>query len=328
MMPSGENSAMPTVNIKLTGLNKLIIASVIITASLLIIYSNSFHGDWHFDDYVNIVENQHIKINSFTWHEIRNSLYGVEQNGLLRPLSYLSFALNYKFGKMDVFGFHVVNFTIHCLAAIFLFLFIYNALRLPMLKERYKNTAFPAALLATLFWALNPVWVTSVTYIVQRMASMAGMFYIMSMYFYLRGRTSRKSFYAILLFSLSLTTGLASVLSKENAVMLPVSILLFDLLLIQGASKENIKKMLVIFAMLFLLISTAGLIYAGGFSNAFGDYDIRDFTMTQRILTEPRVILFYLSLLFYPVNSRLTFLYDIEISRSLFQPWTTLPQFY
>ena len=47
--------------------------------------------------------------------------------------------------------------------------------------------------------------------------------------------------------------------------------------------------------------------------------------MTQRLLTEPRVILFYLSLLFYPIGSRLTFLYDIEVSRSLLHPWTTIP---
>ncbi len=47
--------------------------------------------------------------------------------------------------------------------------------------------------------------------------------------------------------------------------------------------------------------------------------------MIQRLLTEPRVILFYLSLLFYPINSRLTFLYDIDVSRSLLQPWTTIP---
>ena len=75
----------------------------------------------------------------------------------------------------------------------------------------------------------------------------------------------------------------------------------------------------------FLLILIIGFIYTGGFSNVFGGYEIRDFSMTQRLLTEPRVILFYLSLLFYPISSRLTFLYDIEVSRSLLQPWTTIP---
>ena len=114
-------------------------------------------------------------------------MYGIDHDRILRPLSYLSFALNYKLGGMDVFGFHVVNFIIHYFSAVFLFLFIYNTLKLPRLKDQYENIAYPVALLATFFWALNPVWVTSVTYIVQRMASMAGLFYIMSMYFYLKG---------------------------------------------------------------------------------------------------------------------------------------------
>jgi tetratricopeptide (TPR) repeat protein len=256
-------------------------------------------------------------------------MFGIYHDRLLRPLSYLSFALNYKLGGMDVFGFHVVNFIIHYLSAVFLFLFIYNTLKLPRLKDQYKNIAYPVALLATFFWALNPVWVTSVTYIVQRMASMAGLFYIMSMYFYLKGRTSagisKRPTSSILFFILCITSGLAAVLSKENAVMLPVGILLFDLFLIQGFTKENIIKYIKISTLPVLLILIIGFFYTGGFSNALGGYEIRDFSMTQRLLTEPRVILFYLSLLFYPVSSRLTLLYDIEVSRSLLHPWTTIP---
>jgi Tfp pilus assembly protein PilF len=107
--------------------------------------------------------------------------------------------------------------------------------------------------------------------------------------------------------------------------MLPVSILLFDLFLIQGVTKENIKIFSKILSLPLLLILIIGLIYTGGFSNALGGYEIRDFSMMQRLLTEPRVILFYLSLLFYPISSRLTLLYDIEVSRSLLHPWTTIP---
>ena len=129
-------------------------------------------------------------------------MYGFDQERPSRPLSYLSFALNYYFDGMDVFGFHVVNFIIHYLAAVFLFLFIYNTLKLPLLRDKYKNIAYPVALLATFFWAINPVFVTSVTYIVQRMASMAGLFYIMSMYFYLKGRTAQNSTHSISFFIL------------------------------------------------------------------------------------------------------------------------------
>ncbi len=296
---------------------------------LILIYSNSFYGDWHFDDFANIVDNQYIRMNSFSWPEIKQCMYGIEHVRPSRPLSFLSFALNYKLGGMDVFGFHVVNFIIHYLSAVFLFLFIYNTLKLPRLKDQYENIAYPVALLSTFFWALNPVWVTSVTYVVQRMASMAGLFYIMSMYFYLKGRTSahisKRPISSILFFILCITSGLAAVLSKENAAMLPVSILLFDLFLIQGFTKENIIKYIKISTLPVLLVLIIGFIYTGGFSNALGGYEIRDFSMTQRLLTEPRVMLFYLSLLFYPVGSRLTLLYDIDVSRSLLHPWTTIP---
>ena len=292
---------------------------------LLAIYSNSFYGEWHFDDSANIVDNPYIQIKSFSWTEIKHCVLGIYQDRLLRPLSYFSFALNYKFGGMNVFWFHVVNSAIHYLSAVFLFLFIYKTLKLPLLREKYSLIAYPVALLSTFFWALNPVHVTSITYIVQRMASMAGLFYIISMYLYLKGRTAQNLTSTISFFILSLIVGFAAVLTKENAVMLPVSILLFDLFLIQGATKENIKKFIKILFLPLLLILIIGLIYTGSFSNALGGYDIRDFSMIQRLLTEPRVILFYLSLLFYPISSRLTLLYDIEISRSLLQPWTTIP---
>jgi protein O-mannosyl-transferase len=292
---------------------------------LLVIYSNSFWGEWHFDDFANIVNNPYIQIKSFSWEKIKNCIYGLTQERPSRPLSYLSFALNYYCDGTNVFGYHLVNFVIHYLAAVFLFLFIYNTLKLPLLRDKYNNIAYPIALLATFFWAVNPVLVTSVTYIVQRMASMTGLFYVMSMYLYLKARTTEKTTHSIILFIFSVLAGLASILTKENAVILPVSILLFDLSLIQGITKEKVKKFIKFSILPFLVILIVGLIYTGGFSNAVSGYEIRDFTMLQRLLTEPRVILFYLSLLFYPISSRLTFLYDIEVSRSFFQPWTTLP---
>jgi len=292
---------------------------------LLAVYSNSFYGDWHFDDFPNIVKNSHIQIKSLSLPELKQSITGIYQDRLLRPFSYASFALNYYVGGLNVFGFHLVNFFIHYLSSVFLFLFIFNTLKLPLCKNQYENIAYPVALLATVLWSVHPVFVTSVSYIVQRMTSMAGLFYIMSMYFYLKGRMSKTKGKSIGFFILCALAGLASLLTKENAVMLPFSILLFDLLLIQGATKENIKRFLKILIAPLLLFIIVGFLYTGGFSNAFSGYAGRDFTMYERLLTEPRVIIFYLSLLFYPIHSRLTLLYDIDISHSLLQPWTTLP---
>lgn len=144
------------------------------------------------------------------------------------------------------------------------------------------------------------------------------------MYFYVKARTQGKFSYSIILFSFCFLSGLAAVLSKENAAMLPVSIFVYDLFLIKGINENNLKKYLKIALLPIVIILIIGFIYVD-FSTILNDYKIRDFTMIQRLLTEPRVILFYLSLLFYPISSRLTMLYDIDISRTLFQPWTTIP---
>jgi tetratricopeptide (TPR) repeat protein len=143
------------------------------------------------------------------------------------------------------------------------------------------------------------------------------------MYFYLKSRTQSKLKNTIIYFSLCVFAGLAAALSKENAVMLPVSILVFDLFLIQGFNKENVLKLLKIAVLPLIVILIFGFLYTD-LSAILDGYKIRDFTLVQRLLTETRIMIFYLSLLFYPINSRLTLLYDVDISTSLFQPWTTI----
>jgi len=319
-----ENGFTLPINLNFSDGKKYAFTFISLLIILLAIYSNSFYGDWHFDDFGNIVNNPHIQIKSFSWNEINNSFYGMAQERLSRPLAYFSFALNYYFDGENVFGYHLVNFAIHYLAAVFLFLFIYNTLHLPLLREKYSSIAYPIAMLSTFFWAINPVHVTSVTYIVQRMTSMAALFYIMSMYFYLKFRTQDKFIYSIIYFILCIFAGIAAVLSKENAVMLPLCILLFDLILIQGLDKKAVKKFSKIILLPVAIIFVLGFIFTD-FSSVLGGYETRDFTMMQRLLTEPRIIIFYLSLLFYPIYSRLTLLYDIDLSTSLFHPWSTLP---
>ena len=289
---------------------------------LLLSYSNSFNCSWHFDDYVNITKNINVHVKQFTPDNVKNIFYGITGAGKIsRPVAYLSFAINYYFDGLNVFGYHLVNFLIHFLSSAFLFLFVFNTLKLPLLKERYEKHAYPIALLATVFWAVNPVHVTAVTYIVQRMASMAGLFYIMSMYFYLKFRTSQSSFKYVHIFSCFVSSILA-IGTKENAAMLPACIFLYDLFFIQGLTNENIKKNIKLSLIPIIILIAAGLLFYD-FSSVLKEYDIRPFTMKERLLTEPRIILFYVSLLFYPLTSRLTLIHDVEISKSLFDPWTT-----
>ena len=291
---------------------------------LVVIYANSFDCSWHFDDYINIVENPGVQIKSLSWQEIGRSLYGIAGGARWqRPVSYFTFAMNYYFDGLNVFWYHVVNFFIHYISSVFLFLFIYNTLKLPILERRYEKHAYSIALLAALFWAINPVEVMAVTYIVQRMASMAAMFYIMAMYFYLKGRTGEKTWKRVVFFILAAFSALLSLGSKENAAMLPVSLFLFDLFLIQGVTIETIRKNWAVCLFALLLVPAIGLMYYD-FSSITGSYDeFRPFTMWERVLTQPRVILFYISLLLYPITSRMMLIHDVEISKSLFDPWTT-----
>ncbi len=294
--------------------------------SLIIIYGNSFHCEFHFDDFPNIVDNPNVHLKSLSWENIKKSFYGTyyNQEKILRPFSFLTLALNYYVGGDNVFGYHVVNFAIHYVASVFLFLFIYNTLKLPLIRGEYEKSAYAIALLAVFLWATHPMQLTAVTYIVQRMASLAGMFYIMAMYFYLKARISDNRNKKIKFLTLCGIAALLAYASKQNAAMLPVSLFLYDLFLIQGVTKEKLRRNLRVMLVSVLIFVLAGVLYTD-FPSLLNLYKERPFNLTERLLTEPRVILFYMTLLFYPVDSRLTLLHDIEISKTVFTPGPLSP---
>ncbi len=303
---------------------KYAFAFIALFVFLIIIYANSFHGTWQFDDKPNIVENNHIFLKTLDWSDIKKTFREPGGDRISRPLSYFSFALNYYFDELNVFGYHLVNFIIHYLSSVFLFLFIYSSLKLPSVRERYGPVSYSIALMAAFFWATSPVQVTAVAYIVQRMASMGGLFYIMAMYFYLKGRTTNRPWKCALFWVLCILSATSGFLTKENVIMLPISIWLYDLLLIQGATRENIRKNVKFAVPVILLVVVIGLFYTD-ISSLLAGYENRPFTLTERLLTEPRIIIFYITLLLYPISSRLTLIHDIELSSSFLTPWSTLP---
>jgi tetratricopeptide (TPR) repeat protein len=289
---------------------------------LIVIYTNSFQGQWVLDDDFNILANENIHLKNLDITSLKQALF--DPNGSLnRPLAYLSFGINYYFGETNIFGYHLVNFAIHYLTAIFLFLFIFKTLHLPKLRDTYATHAYSIALIATVFWAINPLQVTAVTYIVQRMASMAGLFYLMAMYSYLLGRTATTRGCQIGFFAAALLCALLSFASKENAAMLPVSIFVYDLLLIQGVSKATLKRNLIIAAVPLALLVLL-FFWKLDLSGILKDYEDRPFTLMERLLTQPRILFFYISQLLYPLESHLMLNHDVPVSKGLFSPVTTL----
>ena len=101
----------------LTRCRENIFAIGILFFLIIILYSNTFHAPWQFDDPPNILDRQELHLTKLDWQQVKHTFY---KNGRVsRPISCLSFALNYYFGKDRVFGYHLVNIGIHLMAAIF-----------------------------------------------------------------------------------------------------------------------------------------------------------------------------------------------------------------
>ncbi len=310
----------------LSDCRKFVFSFISLGILILILYSNTFHASWHFDDEGNILDRHSIHLTDFSWDQIRGTFFN--KNGhLYRPVANLSLAVNYYFSRDNVWGYHLVNTLIHFITAAFLFLFVYQILRLPLLRRKYGRHAYFVALLSSVLWTTNPIQTQAITYIVQRMASMAGMFYIMSMYFYIHGRVSSQKVVKAFAYSVCVITGLLACGSKENAAMLPFTIILLDLVLIQGPSKKNVLRTGILI-LLCALVAQALMWWTRGLSifsleSFIRDYSLRNFTLMERLLTESRVIVFYISLLLYPTPSRLCILHTPMISTGLFDPPTT-----
>lgn len=302
---------------------------------ILIIYSNTFNASWHLDDEQCIVNNPSIKIKDLSYESIYRTFHSgyderkYKKDNIYRPIPCLTFALNYYFDGLNVRGFHAVNILIHFLTAYFLYLSILTLLNSPKLKNKYKDSEFFIAFLSALLWAVNPIQTQAVTYIVQRMASMAAMFFIVGIFFYIKARITVNKRKRMLLFLSCVLSFMAGIASKENAILLPFSLVILEFTFFQDFRRPKTKKMFIyVILFAFTLITLTGffLFIKDNNLTAFLDkYDSRPYTISQRLMTEARVVIFYLTQIFYPVPTRLSIEHDFTISTSLFHPWSTLP---
>jgi tetratricopeptide (TPR) repeat protein len=293
-------------------------------------YSNTFQASWHLDDYPTVVHNSRLHLENFELNSIAATFYSRPAviGNTYRPVSCLSLALNWFFGGKRVAGYHLVNISIHFLTAFFLYLTVYSLLKTPRLAGRHKHRAFYVALLSAALWALNPVQTQAVTYIVQRMASLAAMFYILGLYFYVKGRSGNVRWQQFLCFTAVIIWYAMAVWSKENAIILPLALLLTEIVFFQNLDSRIIVFKIRMLAASIGILLLSGFIYVVYYSNdvaILNGYQYRAFTLGQRLMTEPRIIIFYLSQLFYPMPQRLSIEHAVQLSTSFMQPWTTIP---
>ena len=302
-----------------------LIAVGLIVGVAFLIYSNTFSVPFQFDDRPNITQNPNVQIRVFTWDRIERLVHNTYKESI-RVFSYLTLALNYYFGELDVFGYHLVNLFIHVFAGIFLYGFLILTLRLPSLEGRYGAVSYKVALFTSLIFIAHPIQTQAVTYIVQRMASLGGMFYLLTFFLYIKGRLAggkARSLY----FGGACLSYLLGVFSKENVAIVPFFIALYEFYFFQNLDLgPRGKRVLFILVGSVFALGVLGLLLWGKryYDVIIEGYKIRDFTLTERVLTQFRVVLYYLTLLLYPHPSRLNLDYDFPVSRTILDPPTTL----
>jgi tetratricopeptide (TPR) repeat protein len=294
-----------------------------------VVYSGSFRVPWHFDDRPNILENSPIHITQLTPDTLKGALFAYpgQPGKLYRPVSVLSLALNWYAGGDNTLGYHIVNVFIHICAGWLLFLVVCLLFNTPRLKGRYPpdQICFIAVLAAGL-WLVHPINSQAVVYIVQRMTSLAALFSLLTMLCYLRARLTDSAVKRILFFLLAALSWMLAVLSKENAVMMPAALLVLDIIFFPRERKANSTRSILLSALFAIACMAAlvTLVHPQFFHTILSSYDHRPFTLVERVLTEQRVLLFYLSLLVFPRADRFSVDHDITLSTSIISPWTTI----
>lgn len=284
------------------------------------IYYNALRGEFQFDDIHNIVQNPYVHIATLDMESISGVLNSPNQR---RVLANLSFALNYYFGRYDVFGYHLVNLFVHIANAILVMLLATFILRrlAPNLQQRDIELL---ALFSAMVFLAHPIQVQAVTYIVQRMAAMATLFYCATLLFYILARHGRSTFARISYCAAAGLSMLCAFLSKENTFILPLTVIAFELAFFTSPGDLWRRNKSIVIAVISVAIVVAIIAIWWMLPGILAGFQSRDFTLAERLLTQPRVVFYYLSLLAWPLPARFCFDCGFITSTSLLAPATTL----
>ncbi|MCP4680755.1 MAG: tetratricopeptide repeat protein [Desulfobacterales bacterium] len=325
-----------------------LIAILVIVFFGAIVYTNTLNNPFVFDDAPNILENQAIRVTTLDF----SSLYRAATEGMniMRPLGFLSFALNYYFGGYDVAGYHVVNIVIHLINGALVYF-----IALLVFGRLLSESAFIAwmrsdpspgpgrasfipllALFSALIFTVHPIQTQAVSYIVQRYTSMVAMFYMGALLFYMRGRifmqesesgatpsvTGAPRLLIWSFFALAILCGAMALMSKQSAASLPLAILLVEYLLFDRTWKGWKRKLIWMTPVLVLFL--LGVVYMTGVLTAdaeFSDF-LEDVSEAMRetgeidrwsyLCTQFNVLVIYLRMMILPIGQSLDHLYPFK----------------
>ncbi|MEW5756360.1 MAG: tetratricopeptide repeat protein [Pseudomonadota bacterium] len=302
-----------------------LLGGLVLGALVLLAYQQAPQNGFHFDDYYNINFYDPVRMKEFSlqglWHAAEHARMST------RPLPSATFAYDWWRGQGAARPFIWTNLFFHLAVTLTVFVLLARLLTLHQMQIA-RAALIGIAALGAAAWAVHPIHVQGVTYIVQRMASMATWFVLLSVLAYLMARRGGR--YRIGWYGLSLLAFALGALCKEIAWITPLLILLAEYGVVrhrQPLIRSRVDYALLVLPLLGLLFVVVDMVSgAGPLSRAFApDYAQRDFTLEQRVLTQPRVVLFHFSQVLWPLPQRFSIEHDFAVSTGLLTPWTTLP---
>jgi tetratricopeptide (TPR) repeat protein len=282
----------------------------------IIIYSNTFCSSFHFDDEPSIVKNLNIKNLA--------QLRLIWDFAPTRFITCLSFAFNYHLHQLRVLGYHLFNLAIHLCTTILVWWFILLTFATPEMKnDKITQHANLIAFLSAAVFVSHPLQTEAITYIVQRATSLAALFYLFSLCLYIKSRVLRiekndSNQNHNLYYAASLIIASVGMFTKEIIITLPLAIVVYELSFLKTQVGLNWRKILPFF--IISLIIPLTLLFTKS-ENAGKMVEAIKYAPNiprwSYLLTQFRVTITYLRLLFIPLNQNLD--YDYRISKTLFE---------
>ncbi|MGD9971449.1 MAG: tetratricopeptide repeat protein [Desulfatirhabdiaceae bacterium] len=274
------------------------VGPLILVTLVAITYGHTLDVPFYLDDFSSIVENPVI----YQWDGSPGQIW---RYSAMRIIAYLSLALNYQMHAFQVTGYHVVNILIHILAGMAVLGLLKGLVRTPVTSRMFsasEKTWIPLA--AAILFVLHPLQTQAVTYIVQRMASLAALFYVLSMAAYVQARLSDHQRNRVIWIIVCILSAGCGILTKQNTATLPFSMIALE----YGFFQTPLKKLGLVALAGGIAILAAGLILVGVFDyNPFSLQKMlamtRETTTISResyLATQLWVLLRYIRLFFWP----------------------------
>ncbi len=268
---------------------------VIIVVAAVAAFHNSFSGVFLLDDERGIVDNDGLRDPAHFWQHLLKDR---------RPTVWMSLALNYAAGGLDVWGYHLVNLVIHTLAGLTLYGIVHRLLATGRFSERVVPAARDWALAVALIWVVHPLQTQSVTYIIQRGESLMGLLYLLTVYCVVRGAGASRPhvWYFAAVIACALGMG-----SKAVMVTAPLIVLITDRVFIARSFGEVLRRRWALYAGLcatWLVLVTTGVVRGvfapdPEFPTMVG-FGHKGTSPMQYLMTQAEVIPHYLRLSVWP----------------------------